>query len=1363
MKMSSGNNAKNNKFEKYFLGLDIGTDSVGWCVTDTDYNILKFNGKAMWGIRLFDEATPAAERRNFRSQRRRLRRRQQRIKLVEELLNEEICKVDPLFYIRLRESKFREEDKLGNVNTKYSLFADSDYTDVDYYKEFKTIYHLRLALMEHKKKYDIRLYYLAIANFMKHRGHFLFSGNVSDATSFDNVWDSLCNYTSENMEFSLEADDIVKVKELLLDKKIGKIDKKKKLIELFSISSDKEIAELQKTALSALCGSKTSLDKLFNDEELKDAEIKDFSFSDGIDENKEELLSSVLGERFDYILRLKGVYDWVVLTEILSGSESISEAQVKRYAKHEQDLKDLKSVVRKYLKDDYKEIFSACNIDGNYAAYVGQAPSGKVAVEKKKCEPKDFCDYLKKKLNKIAVVDDPVLVRIMQELDNYTFMPKQVSKANSSIPYQVHLQDLDKILDNMITDYPELGKAGDDGLSVKDKIRKTFMFRIPYYVGPLNTYHSDKGGNSWMKRNKEGKIYPWNFDEIVEKKASAEEFIQRLTNKCTYLKGEDVVPKNSLLYSKYMVLNELNNVRANGERLSVEVKQRIYDEFFKKTTRKCSLKKIKLWMIAEGIADDDVVLSGIDDTFKASLQSYNDFYKIIGSRVDTEPGMVDTIIKDITIFGDDKALLKERIRDRYKDKLSDEEISKIAKLSYQGWGNFSVAFLNGIEDANRETGELMTIIKAMWEGNENLMELLDSKHGYADKVREHNSEFSVATELNYDLVKDSYASPAVKRGIWQTLLIIKELKKVTGNNPYRIFVEVARNKEDKPERKLSRKTQLIELYKSIKGEEKEWVEQMLSDINSKDEREFSSKKLFLYYTQMGRDMYSGEPIDLSELFTNKYNIDHIYPRSKTKDDSILNNLVLTKAYDNQDKDNEYPIPEKYRQEALWTKLRKLNGGNGLITKEKYDRLMRREPLTDDELASFISRQLVETRQTTKVVTQILEQTMPDVTIVYSKANIVSDFRKDNGFLKSRSVNDYHHAKDAYLNIVVGNVYYTKFTNSPARYISDVKKAQGKETYSLNRMFDYEVKRNLETAWVPGENGTIKNVQKYMAKNNILFTRYATEKRGGFFDQMPLKKGSGELVPLKMSDSRYDISLYGGYKNPGINYFALVESDGKKGRMRTVEGIPVYLNNADENNIVDFLEDKTGRALKNVTIIIPEIKINSLFRINGYPMHLSSKTNDRISMKNAVELVLSKEQEQIAHYIDKVVEKLKDNKNYKPDEHDNVDNDSLLGLYDVLIDKALNTIYSEKIADQGNHLMKNRQKFEALSIADKCKTISEILHLFQCNATGANLSQVGGGARVGIMTVNNRISDLDTCKLVTQSITGLFEKEIDLLK
>ena len=64
---------------EYFIGLDIGTDSVGWAVTDTAYRVQKKNGKALWGVRLFDEAQPAADRRAFRTARRRYERRKQRI------------------------------------------------------------------------------------------------------------------------------------------------------------------------------------------------------------------------------------------------------------------------------------------------------------------------------------------------------------------------------------------------------------------------------------------------------------------------------------------------------------------------------------------------------------------------------------------------------------------------------------------------------------------------------------------------------------------------------------------------------------------------------------------------------------------------------------------------------------------------------------------------------------------------------------------------------------------------------------------------------------------------------------------------------------------------------------------------------------------------------------------------------------------------------------------------------------------------------------------------------------------------------------------------------------------------------------
>jgi len=47
------------QFGDYFLGFDIGTDSVGWAVTNENYDILKLNNKAMWGIHLFESGKTA--------------------------------------------------------------------------------------------------------------------------------------------------------------------------------------------------------------------------------------------------------------------------------------------------------------------------------------------------------------------------------------------------------------------------------------------------------------------------------------------------------------------------------------------------------------------------------------------------------------------------------------------------------------------------------------------------------------------------------------------------------------------------------------------------------------------------------------------------------------------------------------------------------------------------------------------------------------------------------------------------------------------------------------------------------------------------------------------------------------------------------------------------------------------------------------------------------------------------------------------------------------------------------------------------------------------------------------------------------
>lgn len=162
------------KAEKIYLGLNVGTNSIGYAVTDEQYNLLKFNGNDAWGSIVFDAASSNEDRRNHRLARRNLDRRQQRIVWLQEIFAKEISKVDDRFFIRLSESFRWRED----VQDQYVFFNDKEYTDVQYMKENPTIHHLICELMDNKAPHDVRLVYLACAWLIAHRGHFLNNLNV---------------------------------------------------------------------------------------------------------------------------------------------------------------------------------------------------------------------------------------------------------------------------------------------------------------------------------------------------------------------------------------------------------------------------------------------------------------------------------------------------------------------------------------------------------------------------------------------------------------------------------------------------------------------------------------------------------------------------------------------------------------------------------------------------------------------------------------------------------------------------------------------------------------------------------------------------------------------------------------------------------------------------------------------------------------------------------------------------------------------------------------------------------------------------------------------------------------------------------
>lgn len=70
---------------------------------------------------------------------------------------------------------------------------------------------------------------------------------------------------------------------------------------------------------------------------------------------------------------IKAVYDWSVLVDILGDEEYISFAKVNQYEKHQQNLKILRELMKKYCdKKLYKKFFDGTDEKtANYAHYVG--------------------------------------------------------------------------------------------------------------------------------------------------------------------------------------------------------------------------------------------------------------------------------------------------------------------------------------------------------------------------------------------------------------------------------------------------------------------------------------------------------------------------------------------------------------------------------------------------------------------------------------------------------------------------------------------------------------------------------------------------------------------------------------------------------------------------------------------------------------------------------------------------------------------------------------------------------------------------------------------------------------------------------
>ena len=1368
--------------KSYSIGLDIGTNSVGWAVITDDYKVpskkMKVLGntdkhfikKNLIGALLFDEGTTAEDRRLKRTARRRYTRRKNRLRYLQEIFSEKMRKVDSSFFHRLDDSFLVPEDKRGS---KYPIFATLE-EEKEYHKNFPTIYHLRKYLADSKERADLRLIYLALAHIIKYRGHFLYEDTFdiknNDIQKIFNEFISIYDNTFEGSSLSGQNAPV----EAIFTDKISKSAKRERVLKLFP---DEKSTGLFSEFLKLILGNQADFKKHFDLEEKAPLQFS----KDTYDEDLENLLGQIGDDFADVFLIAKKLYDAILLSGILTVTDPstkapLSASMIERYKSHQKDLAGLKQFIKNNLPAKYDEVFSDQSKDG-YAGYI----DGKTTQEA-------FYKYIKNLLSKFEGAD-----YFLDKIEREDFLRKQRTFDNGSIPHQIHLQEMNAILRRQGEHYPFLQEN-------KEKIEKILTFRIPYYVGPLAR---GNGNFAWLTRNSDQAIRPWNFEEIVDQASSAEDFINKMTNYDLYLPEEKVLPKHSLLYETFAVYNELTKVKFIAEGLTryqfLDKKQKkdIFDTFFKAENKRKVTEKDIIHYLHNVDGYDGIELKGIEKQFNASLSTYHDLLKIIKDKAFMDDSkneeILENIIHTLTIF-EDREMIKQRLA-QY-DSLFDEKVIKaLTRRHYTGWGKLSAKLINGIRD--KKSGKtILDYLIDDGEINRNFMQLIHDDGLSFKEIIQKAQVFGKTNDVK-QVVQELPGSPAIKKGILQSIKIVEELVKVMGHAPESIVIEMARENQTTAKGKKNSQQR----YKRIEDALKNLAPGLDSNIlkeNPTDNVQLQNDRLFLYYLQNGRDMYTGKPLEINQL--SNYDIDHIIPQAFIKDNS-LDNRVLTSSKENRGKSDNVPSLEVVeKMKAFWQQLL----DSKLISERKFNNLTKAERdrggLNELDKVGFIKRQLVETRQITKHVAQILdarfnkEVTEKDkknrnVKIITLKSNLVSNFRKEFGLYKVREINDYHHAHDAYLNAVLAKAILKKYPKLEPefvygdyqkydlkRYISrsrdpkEVEKATEKYFFYSNLLnfFKEEVhyadgtivkRENIEYSKDTGEIAWNKEkdfatVKKVLSLPQVNIVKKTEVQTGGFSKESILPKGnSDKLIPRKTKDILWDTTKYGGFDSPVIAYSILLITDIEKGKakklktVKTLVGITIMEKAAFEKNPITFLENKGYHNVRKENILcLPKY---SLFELESGRRRMLASAKE---LQKGNEIVLPVYLITLLYH-SKNVHKLDEPEHLEYIQKHRYEFKDLLNLVSE---------FSQKYVLADTNLEKIKNLYADNEQADIEILANSFINLLTFTALGAPAAFKFLGKDVDRKRYTT-VSEILNATLIHQSITGLYETRIDLSK
>lgn len=888
----------------------------------------------------------------------------------------------------------------------------------------------------------------------------------------------------------------------------------------------------------------------------------------------------------------------------------------------------------------------------------------------------------------------------------------------------------------------------------------------------MSNGHSKFG---WIVRRGNEAIKPWNLEEQIDKGATAEQFITRMTNRCTYLPSENVLPKHSLLYEKFMIFNELTKIRyvlENNKHFAVdnEMKIKIFEMLFKKS-RKVTEKQLLAFFDKEYPDFHITKVMGLDrkkPEFNSSYATYHDLKKIVSQEYLDHPENaeeIEDIIQTLTLF-EDREIIREKLSE-YKDHFTKEQLKKLERRHYTGWGQLSKKLICGIRDKQTHK-TIMEFLEDDGYTNRNLMQLVTADElSFAKEIKEASS---IDTTLSLrELVQEIPGSPAIKKGIHQSLKIVEEIRRVMGYDPENIVIEMAREAQTTAEGERRSRERMRSLEKALAE-----FEGKVNVSLPKENKLLTNKRLYLYYLQNGKDIYTGADLDINLLST--YDIDHIIPQSFIKDDS-LDNIALTTREDNRGKLDNVPSSEVVRKmKGYWQQLLKA----GLMSDRKYNNLTKAERggLTEDDKKVFIRRQLVETRQITKHVARILDERfnheknesgepIRKVRVITLKSKLVSDFRKKFELYKVREINDFHHAHDAYLNAIVGTLLLKKYPKLESEFVYGAfKKLTTRQTYekATRRFLFYSNILNFlngpleERVTEYGEMIWDNDKDLPIVRNILNIPQVNIVKKIERVEKGPLYKET--IHPREVKDDSKLISIkrdlptkkYGGYKEPLEAYSLLVAFEemvkGTKKISRKVVKIPIKDIVLVEKDVIGYLN---GKGINN-TIGIFKIYKNSLFEFeNGRRRLLSSATE----LQKGNTFYLSKEFIPLLYNCSKYV----DEGEYKYDKYISEHKTLFEPLFERIMSFVDSYIQKPKVSDRLRKVFNTR-----FSESNNLEIAKSFVNLLTITNLGASSTFVFFGEEITRNNYRyNSSKEHANGILVLQALTGLYETRIDLSK